>query len=1126
MVSVLLVLIGIFIVPFVLSNFLAKSLRVPDSGFGLGLIMFSILASGAVIFAALQPEQPLPYTVMEGDTVQSIVEKYDGLGVKTLTDMNNLQSPDDLTVGKELRIPNPKNLEIKRGVDLSGGVILIYEVDEEQTREATGPGGGDATVDINALVEALGRRINPGGVKEVVIRPYGDKQVEIIVPDVDDAEVDRLKNQITRAGFLRFLIMGNAAKHRRLFQLADAQPNARVIRSGNDIEGEWVPIGRTEDGSGLKVQIDPRVNKIREARSGVIEVLMAHGLFNVEGKHLRNVSKGFDDTLRPAVNFAMGSRGAKLFRGLTTSNLPEGGIESRLGIIMDNELISAPSIKSEISDRGQITGGFSDKYVEEMVNVLRAGRLPAVLKPEPITENRIDPLLGADTIKKGGFAIVSSLIAVLVFMAIYYRFAGLVACFALLLNLMLIVAIMILIRGAFTLPGLAGLVLTVGMSVDANVLIFERIREELRRGAALRMAIRNGFSRATTTIVDANITTLITAIVLYVIGTDQLKGFAVTLILGILMSMFTAIFCSRVIFDIAERRRWLKKMTMTQLLDEPKLDLIGKRKMAAILSLALVVVGLGAVAARRAGMFDIDFLGGTSVQAQLKRAMPYNEVWDRITGIADDVSLTQVNTENNERDTVWKIDTSLENNDELQTKLAETFQDGGESLFISHTVKYAEPRAIGSAPTNPPKSDQPDFTIPPAAALDNAGTSSESGSIGAVTDAEANPEPQTEETQTEEAVPGESAPVETPVETPPVETAPIETAPVETPVEVESTTTPVETLEPAGVGEEAIDVPADGDGARTDLPSENVLAQLDSNVAAPAANPAVSGSTTTLNFEQRVTRDTLVESLRKGAESTGVAEPSWGLTGPGGEADSAAGFRSWTVEANTSQDNLSKILSSMKENLESRPAWLSSSKIGGKVAGDTKNKALLAIVISLVCIVGYLWIRFQNVIFGLAAVVALVHDVLITLGVIALSAYLAKVFGFLMIDEFKISLPVVAAFLTIIGYSLNDTIVVFDRIREVRGRSTDITEEMINTSINQTLSRTVLTSLTTLIVVLILYIFGGQGIHGFAFALLVGVIVGTYSSIFVASPALLWMSQMQKKSSDSKGSRQKAAASS
>jgi SecD/SecF fusion protein len=170
----------------------------------------------------------------------------------------------------------------------------------------------------------------------------------------------------------------------------------------------------------------------------------------------------------------------------------------------------------------------------------------------------------------------------------------------------------------------------------------------------------------------------------------------------------------------------------------------------------------------------------------------------------------------------------------------------------------------------------------------------------------------------------------------------------------------------------------------------------------------------------------------------------------------------------------------------------------------------VALLASLMGIILYIWIRFQRVIFGLAAVVALVHDVLVTLGAIALSYWLAGIFGFLLIEEFKISLPIVAALLTIIGYSLNDTIVVFDRIREVRGKSPELTGAMINKSINQTLSRTLLTSFTTLVVVLILYCIGGDGIHGFAFALVVGVTVGTYSSIFVASPVLLWMTGASK----------------
>ena len=219
-------------------------------------------------------------------------------------------------------------------------------------------------------------------------------------------------------------------------------------------------------------------------------------------------------------------------------------------------------------------------------------------------------------------------------------------------------------------------------------------------------------------------------------------------------------------------------------------------------------------------------------------------------------------------------------------------------------------------------------------------------------------------------------------------------------------------------------------------------------------------------------------------------------------------FEHWQVEfMGLNKTEAGAVLEIIKSGLADRPVFPSINDIGGQVAGDTQRKAIVALLVSLLAIVGYIWIRFNKVMYGLAAVVALVHDVLITLGVIALSYWVAPYLGILLIDPFKISLPVLAAFLTIIGYSLNDTIVVFDRIREVKGKSPQLTEEMVNTSINQTLSRTVLTSLTTLLVVGILYWGGGQGIHGFAFALLIGVLVGTYSSIFVASPVLLWMSK-------------------
>jgi SecD/SecF fusion protein len=261
-----------------------------------------------------------------------------------------------------------------------------------------------------------------------------------------------------------------------------------------------------------------------------------------------------------------------------------------------------------------------------------------------------------------------------------------------------------------------------------------------------------------------------------------------------------------------------------------------------------------------------------------------------------------------------------------------------------------------------------------------------------------------------------------------------------------------------------------------------------------------------LVFDEKIKADTLEEYIKETASELGMGEPQIVLDNPDWNEGSVAGFPEWTVQLSSPLEEARQIYDSLEERLDSTPVWRSASEIGSSVAGDKTRLAIAAVMASLLGIIGYIWIRFQNVFYGLAAVVALVHDVTITLGAIAISYWLKDVFAFLMIDEFKISLPVVAAFLTIIGYSLNDTIVLFDRIREVKGKSPHLTAEIINTSINQTLSRTLLTSLTTLLAVVILYAIGGQGIHAFAFALIVGVLVGTYSSIFVAAPVLLWMS--------------------
>lgn len=216
--------------------------------------------------------------------------------------------------------------------------------------------------------------------------------------------------------------------------------------------------------------------------------------------------------------------------------------------------------------------------------------------------------------------------------------------------------------------------------------------------------------------------------------------------------------------------------------------------------------------------------------------------------------------------------------------------------------------------------------------------------------------------------------------------------------------------------------------------------------------------------------------------------------------------KNWTIKLSVPQEgDGAAIIQKWSTDLNAQPYFPTSSKVGSQIAESMRVNAALAIIFSLIGIIAYIWARFQNIAFGLAAVVALLHDVLVVLGMIALSHFVAGALGIIGIDKFKISLEIIAALLTVIGYSLNDTIVVFDRIREVRGKRKQITSDMINTSISQTLSRTILTSVTTFVVVFILYCFGGDAIHGFAFSLVIGVIVGTYSSIFIASPALLWL---------------------
>ena len=963
--------------------------------------------------------------------------------------------------------------EVKKGIDLNGGVILVYEVDEAQTMlNANQEGASEADIDMNALVGAISKRINPGGVSETVVRPYGDRQVEIIIPSVGEQDTELIKQKIVKGGFLRFMIVANRRQHATMVDQAESaefQGQRQVKDANKKVIGQWVPADyeEAEDGT-ITYNYEVRPNNITRTVQGKVEVLMyVDENFPLGGEHLASVRQGFEN-LTPCVYFNMKAQGARLMGGLTAANKPNDaeGIYSQLGIVMDNRLISAPNIKAVITDRGTISGNFSEEDVEILVGVLQAGRLPAVLNETPISQSTVSPLLGKDTIASGQRAIVISLLAVLVFMLIYYRFAGIISAVALLLNLVMIFAMMIFVGAAFSLAGFAGLVLTVGMSVDANVLIFERIREELRGDAALRMAIRNGFSRATPTIVDANLTNLITAIVLYVMGGDQLQGYAVPLILGIVMCMFTAIFVSRLVFEIAERQRWIKKLTMMQILSAPQFNLFGKRGIAAVLSVALIVVGIGAAVSRGTKIFDIDLNGGHSVTMELKDSTGIGEVRTALADIADDVSITGIG----ENEVRYKVDASRSED----SSLALIKQSIGEKL--SGKLKTYEVRV----------------TSAPAIVTEQVGDSTDATPFNT-------PSPSAEISTPNDVIPeGDGTTAEPATGDDPATTGP---------TDGDSSSLPRKSLD----GELLAYVPFSPAmllGQADNAADSGDTTEPDSSVP-PGDSTASQRSQATLEFGTPLNAETLQTLLLESIDELGMGQPSLEFSNEKWNGRGKMSFADWTVTASVSPAELTTILDHFIAKMQQAPVWLSEAEVGSKIAGDTTNSAIAAIVFSLLGIVGYIWIRFQRVSFGLAAVVALVHDVLITIGFIALSYWIVTAIpplaAVLRIDEFKISLPVVAAILTIIGYSLNDTIVVFDRIREVRGKSPEIREDMINTSINQTLSRTILTSTTTLIAVGILYTFGGAGIHPFSFALLVGVLVGTYSSIFIASPALMWM---------------------
>ena len=1104
-----------------------------------------------------------------------------------------------LFVGRGLVRESAGDVGFRRGIDLAGGTILVYEVNEDRTKalkradgeDVSDPGSSSlSSDDIRRLAESLKKRIDPNDLKNVIVRPVGTNRVEIILPfsgttsgnkegNTED-EIARVKDLVRQVGVLEFRILANPTDDRegitdaqKLVDSAETDPAVKaqfeaaakaglpppapdrafnVTVNGQTQDGtryEWVELGKEErDTLGLSNAFagpEPPADRRGNARSTQNYTLLSSqrnkavllGDMLVYSREFTKRAPTKDeedkkieyfiltrvspaDNLRvvppvsltatvdqsgfnPAVAFQFNPTGANKFGAMTERNRKSETFKRYLAVVMDGKIVSAPTLNDTIRDRGQISGdSFDIKGVRRLVEILRSGALNAELKPEPVSENTVGPTLGADTIHKGLIAIGLSFLAVLLFMIWYYKLAGIVACIALLANLLLTVGFMVLVNAAFTLPGLAGIVLMLGMAVDANVLIYERMREEKEKGANLLNAVRLGYDRAFPTIIDTHLTSIFTAVVLYAFGNDQLKGFAVSLTVGLVISLFTALYVTRLIFDYLMAKRLMTTFEPHRLFARPSIDFMAIRYPMLALTGAMTVFGLGLFLARGEKALNVDFTKGTVYGGRLKAGQEraLNATSDGKAGflqlldeehqrkrlvVKDVVPLSQQAA--GEGDAAGKV---------AGGQLYQVVYDDGDGKTSSMVVTLANA---------------------PEGATEEERLTNLKFRLGALPDASVE-----QVYLAGQRFEGGKSQLFT------VRTTEKERDIVQVILD--------RLLRDEKTGEQLLSSTAlkgvtfNGPVARLTF-AEPVLPSyfkefLSRELTLKFRNPEakVAGVTTATDqtgaqSEARTGRyDTVEVSVADNPDFRGLkaAAPAGGAV-----AGAAAGVdQAGAADAAAFKE----VVEAAAKAFEARPYPDRLETFDPALAADTRNKAFYAILASWVAILGYLWFRFGSWTFGLAAVVCLIHDLCFTLGMIAVCHYLhGTIIGSVLgLHDFKIDLPAVAALLTLVGYSVNDTIVVFDRIKEVRGKNPLLTPQMINDSVNQTLSRTVLASLTVFLVVGVLYWFGGEGVHLFAFVMVIGVLVGTYSSIYIASPLLLILGEGTPKVPERFQSRQPA----
>ncbi len=877
-------------------------------------------------------------------------------------------------------IPLLKEAKLHLGIDLAGGAELTYRVLYESKA------GVDSKALTTAATDVIRNRIQQSGLKEPIITSRGDDRIVIQLAGVDKAGLADYKKLIAQAGKLQ------------LFAAASAELQERYKKDGQVPQGYKV---WTHD---------------QPFRDGEYAVFRERMLLQekpiIEGKHI--ATAGHRQQLDPLrgmgwiVTFELKTDGAKLFdeaAEVLFKQKPHGLI----AIVLDDKVISAPAVQTDhFGGSGIITGNFDEKEANRLGIILRSGSLPAPIgswdaegRPRPgavEAENFVGPMLGQDAIRRGLFSSGLSLLLVSVFMLVYYRSAGLIAVATLALNMVYLLGIMSLFGATLTLPGIAGIVLTVGMAVDANILIYERIREEQSRGKSVQMAFEAGHERALRAIIDSNVTTLIVAVVLYYVGIGPVRGFAVTLSIGILTTLFSVIFCGktflrmRIIGGISQFR-------MMRLFSDPKLDYIKYARPLVVASAVLVTAGTVFFATRGQENFGPDFRGGAMLVFGFNEPQDIDFVRSKVQGIRGPDGLPRYPdaTIQTVADPGAKRGMSM-----LGSKRSRTFQlrtplsvKAGESDQNVRGLRESIQSAFAGLLSHEPFEEMPESDVDPNPRLVNGGPGGR-GFYFYLRDSEGF---SIEEVNKKAA-------------------------------------------------EALKDVLAEGAFDLREAPGSPMgLRRLKLTLAK---------------------RDVESEGDRKRRLVR--------------EAIQAKFAGELSVDPFAAEDI-----------------------IGPTVARELKNSSIWAMIISWILMICYIGFRFASWRYGVAAVLALVHDALVAIAFTSVAgAVIPKSWGL----SFDMNQTTLAAILTIIGYSINDTIVIFDRIREnlILMKKASFAE-VINASVNQTMSRTILTALTVWISCVVLYLFTmhtGGGIAEFAFPMIIGVIAGTYSTIYIASPVVLW----------------------